>query len=301
MRWRSVVGLLCCGALFGLSYVLVRVTVPGLGPVAVTAARTLIGGLTLLGVAGLRGQPVRARGWRSYAVLGLLAAALPFSLVSLCTLTLGAGTSAVLNASAPMFALAIDAAGRRRWPGLGQLAGLCVAIAGVFVVMSARGVHVDRSGLVGVAAGLGGAAIFAYAGFFAARRFADAAPLAVAAGQQFAGGLLLVPLLAVLRPHATLDTALVAHILVLGLLGSALAFLIFYWLIAREGPVWTANVNLLVPVCGVLWGRALLGEPVPLVSVAGMVLTVGGLALILRPPPPGFDEVRWTGTTDEGR
>jgi drug/metabolite transporter (DMT)-like permease len=238
MRWRSVVGLLCCGALFGLSYVLVRVTVPGLGPVAVTAARTLIGGLTLLGVAGLRGQPVRARGWRSYAVLGLLAAALPFSLVSLCTLTLGAGTSAVLNASAPMFALAIDAAGRRRWPGLGQ---------------------------------------------------------------QFAGGLLLVPLLAVLRPHATLDTALVAHILVLGLLGSVLAFLIFYWLIAREGPVWTANVNLLVPVCGVLWGRALLGEPVPLVSVAGMVLTVGGLALILRPPPPGFDEVRWTGTTDEGR
>jgi drug/metabolite transporter (DMT)-like permease len=58
---------------------------------------------------------------------------------------------------------------------------------------------------------------------------------------------------------------------------------LFYWLIQREGPVFTANVSLLIPVAGVLWGAALLGEPLTPVSLAGMVLVVAGLALVLRP------------------
>jgi drug/metabolite transporter (DMT)-like permease len=87
----------------------------------------------------------------------------------------------------------------------------------------------------------------------------------------------------VLPPLGPVTAGTVFRLVLLGLLCSALAYLLFYRLIATVGPALTANVNLLVPMFGVLWGRLLLAEPIPLVSVAGMVLTVAGLALVLCP------------------
>jgi drug/metabolite transporter (DMT)-like permease len=294
VRGRSVVTLLCCGALLGLSYVLVRATLPAVGPFAVTAIRTLIGGLILLLVAQLAGQPVRRRDWRAYVTLGALSAAIPFSLTSISMLSIDAGSAAVLNTAAPMFALALDSVHQRRWPGAGKVVGLAVATVGVVVVMDARGVHIERSGLIGVAFALAGACVFAYAGFFAARKFTTTTPLAVAAGQQLAACVLLLPVVAARPPAGPVDRTVAVRLLVLGVLGGALAYLLFYWLIAHEGPVFTSNVSLLIPVCGVLWGWALLGEALPALSLIGMVFVVAGLALVVRPTPtvppvqPGF-------------
>jgi drug/metabolite transporter (DMT)-like permease len=285
MRTRSLAALACCGSLFGLSYVLVRLVAPVLGPVGVTVGRTLIGGTALFLLARARRQSLRGPGWLAYLLLGALSAAIPFSLISVATLRLGAGTSAVLNASAPMFALLIDSVRRRRRPRPAQLVGLALASAGVLTVMSARGPRPATSDLAGIAAGLTGAAVFAYAGFFAADRFGKVPPLAVAAGQQLAGCALLLAVLPVVPPTARIRAADLGVLAVLGLLGSALAYLLFYWLIGREGPAWAANVNLLVPVFGVGWGWVLLAEPIPPVSLAGILITVAGLALVLRPQP----------------
>lgn len=274
--------LTACGALFGLSYVLVRDIVGALGPIGVTVGRTLIGGLVLLLVAICRRTPVRVR--PRYLVLGLLSAAVPFSLISLSMLSLNAGTAAVLNASSPMVALLIDSVGRRSWPRLAQLSGLVLASAGVVIVMAVRGLG---GSLLGIVAGLAGAAVFAYAGFYAARHFATTPPLAVAAGQQLAACVLLTPLTVVFAPPGPVSAGTVFRLMLLGVLCSALAYLLFYRLIATVGPALTANVNLLVPMFGVLWGRLLLAEPIPLVSVAGMVLTVAGLALVLHQPAVG--------------
>ena len=274
--------LTACGALFGLSYVLVREIVGTLGPIGVTVGRTLVGGLVLLLVAALRGTPVRPR--PRYLVLGLLSAAVPFSLISLSMLSLNAGTAAVLNASSPMFALLIDSVGRRAWPRLLQVLGLVLASAGVVVVMAVRGLV---GAVWGIVAGLAGAAVFAYAGFYAARHFAASPPLAVAAGQQLAACVLLAPLMLLFTPPGPVDSGALGRLALLGVLCSALAYLLFYRLIATVGPALTANVNLLVPMFGVLWGWLLLAEPIPLVSVAGMGLTVAGLALVLRPAADG--------------
>ncbi|GAB3836779.1 DMT family transporter [Dactylosporangium cerinum] len=274
-------GLFACGALFGLSYVLVRDVVPATGPVGVTVVRTLIGGTALLLAARAAGQRPQWRRWRAYLLLGALSAAVPFSLISLSMLTLNAGTAAVLNASSPLFALAF--AGRR--PTGRQAAGLVLAICGVAVAMASRGLHLGDGGVLGVLAGLAGAAVFAYGGFFAARQFPDEPPAVLAAGQQLAACLLLTPALLVLPVRAAPTGGLVLRLAVLGLAGSALAYLLFYRLVAAEGPARAANVNLLVPLFGVLWGWALLSEPIPPVSVAGMAATVAGLFLVLHQRP----------------
>jgi drug/metabolite transporter (DMT)-like permease len=286
MKARSVAALVCCAALFGLSYVLVRLLVPAFGPVGVTAGRTLIGGAALYGLARARRQSLAGPRWPWYLVLGALSAAIPFSLISLATLRLNAGTSAVLNASSPMFALLIDAVRRRRWPRAGQLVGLLLASLGVVTVMAARGLRLSAADLDGILAGLAGAAVFAYAGFFAAHRFAKVPPLAVAAGQQLAGCALLLSVLPLVPPRGPVRLADLALLAVLGLLGSALAYLLFYWLIGQEGPARAANVNLLVPLFGVGWSWALLGEAIPPVSLLGMVATIAGLVLVLRPERP---------------
>jgi drug/metabolite transporter (DMT)-like permease len=283
VRRGSVAALAGCGALFGLSYVLVRIAVVALGPVATTAARTVLGGTCLLLVARHGRQTPRLRhGWR-YLALGLVSAAVPFSLISASLLTLNAGTAAVLNASSPMFALAIDSVRRRRWPARGQQVGLVVAMCGVVFVTAERGLRLSGSAAIaGVVAGLAGAGVFAYGGFFAADRFPGVPALSVAAGQQLAAGAILTPAILAVPPAGPLTARVVADVAVLGLLGSGAAYLLFYWLIGREGPVWTANVNLLVPCFGVLWGRVLLGERVPPLSLIGMAVTVAGLMLILR-------------------
>jgi drug/metabolite transporter (DMT)-like permease len=286
VKIRSALTLVACGTLFGLTYVLVRFTVPVVGPIPVTWIRTLIGGGVLLAVGAAAGRAPRARDWRGYAVLGALSSAVPFSLISVSMLSLDAGSAAVLNASSPMFALAIDAVVRRRRPTPTQLVGIVVSSIGVVAVIGGRSVHPVRADAVGILAGLGGAAVFAYAAFYAAGRFPDAPPLSVAAGQQLGACLLLTPVLAIVPGPARVDVRVALSVLALGLLGSAAAYLLFYSLIALEGPARAANVNLLVPVTGVLWGRVILGEAVPPVSVVGMVVTVGGLALILRRPVP---------------
>lgn len=286
MRLRAVATLLSCGVLLGLSYVLVRATLPAVGPFAVTAIRTLIGGAILLLVARLASQPVRLRDWRGYLVLGALSAAIPFTLTSISMLSIDAGSAAVLNTAAPMFALGLDSFARRAWPRPSAVVGLAVATVGVVVVMGARGFHLERSGVVGVLFALAGACVFAYAGFFAARRFTMTTPLAVAAGQQLAACALLTPVVIARPPAGVIDRTVAVELLLLGVLGGALAYLLFYRLIAHEGAVFTSNVSLLIPVCGVVWGWILLGESLPAVSLAGMALVVGGLALLLRPPSP---------------
>jgi len=79
----------------------------------------------------------------------------------------------------------------------------------------------------------------------------------------------------------------IGQLLLLGVLGGAMAYLLFYRLIAMHGPVFTANVNLLIPVWGVLWGWLLLAERIPAISFLGMTLVVGGLALVLWPGSAG--------------
>lgn len=97
--------------------------------------------------------------------------------------------------------------------------------------------------------------------------------------------MLLAPALLLVPVRAAPTGGLVLRLAVLGVAGSALAYLLFYRLVAAEGPARAANVNLLVPLFGVLWGWALLSEPVPPVSVAGMAATVAGLFLVLRERP----------------
>jgi drug/metabolite transporter (DMT)-like permease len=282
IRLRSTVALITCAMLLGLSFVLIRATTPSVGPFGVTAIRTFIGGLILVAFGAKARQPIHIRDCYAYLILGALSAAIPFTLMSMAMRIIDSGTAAVLNTAGPMFAVGLDAFAQRRWPSPSTAVGLVTATTGVVLVVGTRGVHLAQHDLVGVGLALAGACIFAYAGFFAARRFPTGEPLAVAAGQQIAACALAAPVAAALWPNNPhIEPTTVVQLLVLGVFGGAVAYLLFYRLIAMHGPVFAANVNLLIPVWGVLWGWLLLREQIPAASFAGMALVVGGLGFVL--------------------
>ncbi|GAA2856899.1 DMT family transporter [Streptosporangium fragile] len=270
-----------CAALFGLSFVFTRVAVPALGPVGVSAIRALLGGLLLLAVVLARRQrPGSVRPAR-FLALGALSAALPFVLLSMAMTTMNAGSAAVLNAVSPLFALLIEVrAGRDRFTAR-KIAGLALGVGGVVLVMAQRGLDFGGDGAVGAVAGIAGAAVFAYGATYAARHFHDVPPLVVATGQQLGAAVLLLPAAIAFPPPGPVTLAAAASVAGLGVLGSGLAYLLFYRLIDRLGPARSAAVNLLVPIFGVLWGLVLLGEPVPPLSVLGMAAALLGVRWIM--------------------
>lgn len=281
MTVRSGTLLAACAALFGLSFVFTRVAVPALGPVSVSAIRALLGGLLLLTVALARRQgfakvrPVR------FLVLGALSAAFPFVLLSMAMTTMNAGSAAVLNSVSPLFALLIEVkAGRDRLTAW-KVAGLTLGAGGVALVMAQRGLGFDRNGVIGVLAGVAGAAVFAYGASYAARHFCDVPPLVVATGQQLGAAALLLPAMIAFPPPGPISLVEASALGGLGVLGSGLAYLLFYRLIEQLGPARSATVNLLVPLFGVLWGLIFLSESVSPLSVLGIAATVMGVRWIL--------------------
>ncbi|MBC8162058.1 MAG: DMT family transporter, partial [Roseiflexaceae bacterium] len=135
MKPADSVRLLVLSALWGGSFIFMRVAVPALGPVALIFCRVGIAGLALLVYARLLGQPLELRQrWLQYLVIGLLNSALPFVLIATATLRITASLAAILNATTPLFAALIAAAWLREPLTGGKLAGIALGLVGVSVV-----------------------------------------------------------------------------------------------------------------------------------------------------------------------
>jgi len=268
-------------AIWGASFLFNRITAPVIGPVLTAELRTLIAGVALAAYFALSGYDIEWRRWgRHYLVVGIFSSALPFLLWAYAALSVSAGVLSVLNATSPMWGALCAALLLRERMSMRRVFGLGIGIAGVALVTSPGGgttLHYPA-----VAAAL--AAAFSY-GLIATyiRRWASHVPSrGMAAGTQFAAGILLVPLIPLSPPGAMPAPLIVASVLALGLLCGAVAYLLYFRLIADIGATRALTVTYLIPVFGVLWGALFLGETLTLTMLAGGVLVILGTVLVLR-------------------
>ena len=277
----DVVTLLAVAALWGASFLFIRVAVPVLRPVALIEARVLLAGLALLVVVSwLRRAPAWRRDWQGYLLLGALSAAAPFTLIAAAELRLTASLAAILNATTPLFALLLGAARLREPLTARRLAGVLLGVAGVAVLVGLGPLHVDVPFLAAVAASLAAALLYAAGGVYAKTRFTGTAPITLATGQQLAAAaLLLLPTL-VLPPAQAPGPGVGAAVLALALPCTALGFGLFYRLVARLGPTGALSVTFLVPVFGLLWGALFLQEQVTVSTGAGLLIVLASVALV---------------------
>lgn len=283
----SIVRLVTLALIWSGSFVLLRVLSPALGPLWVAAARLLLGGAALAGWLAWRdeGGNVRVH-WRTYLFVGIVNCATPFALYAYAALTLPASYLVILNATTPLIATAIGAALLHEPIHATKLAGLVAGVAGVTLVTHAVPLSADARFLLAGAAALGAAACYAVAGVWLRQRAARVSPTALGAWSELFAGAALLPFALPTHVPGPLDATVVAALLVLGLLCSGVAYLMYYRLIRDEGPTRALTVTFLMPAFGVLWGALLLDEPVTPGMLAGVVLVVAGTSAVVRPAAP---------------
>ncbi|GAA4354318.1 DMT family transporter [Variovorax defluvii] len=276
--------LLSLSAVWGASFIFMRVLAPVLGPVVTADLRVAIGGGALLVYSGLiRFRPLWRRHGRHYAVIGVFNVGLPFLLFSYAAQHMPASYSAIVNASTPLFGSVFAAV----WLGEAftpiKAAGLALGIAGV-ATLTGAGLPANTSSefIHAVLACLLAAASYAAAGIYIKRAASHVHPLGSAACTQAFAAVALVPFWLVAPPAGPVDTIIVLNVLGLGLLSSALGFLLYFRLVQDIGPARAMMVAFLTPLFGVVWGTLFLGETLTPAALVGGAMIVLSTLLILK-------------------
>ncbi len=285
---RIVVKYVALALIWGSSFLLIKVALEGLAPTQVALGRIVLGALALLAVATAtrRRWPREPRAWGHLAVTGLLLCVLPFLAFAWAGQHLASGLSSILNATTPLMTAAASAAllpaeRLTRRQGL----GLALGIVGVVVIVGPwtyLGDLAESAPLPAVLACLGATACYGL-GMTYLRRFVTPLRLpaeTVAAGQVGSAAvvmLLLAPFVA--REPVTLSTSVVTSLVLLGVLGTGIAYVWNTQVVATWGAQRASTVTYLTPVVGVALGMAVLGEHLEWYEPVGGALVVVGVVV----------------------
>ncbi len=301
MRPRYLVMLLALSAIWGSSFMWIKIGVRDLSPATLVLGRVGVAALTLIPVVLIALGPRRAlvelrRYWLPLFVVGALNSTLPFWLLSWGETRIGSGLAAIIQAAAPIFLalLALLFVPSERVKGW-RLVGLLVGFAGVGLLV---GVQKGGDVLAALAVAL---AALCYAGgiLYAGRRLSGVEPMVTALGSMLAATALVLPGGIAQAPTSMPSGETIAAVLVLGVVCSAIAYILYYAIMAGAGASRAILITYLVPAVAVFYGTIFLGEPVTASAVAGLALILGGVALgtgavtpvasrraRLRPPAP---------------
>ncbi len=290
MRGQDIGRLLLLSALWGGSFIFIRVAAPVLGPVVLVWARVLIAGILLLAYALATRRSIEfRRHWPQYLVLGLFNSALPFVLISAAELHLSASLAAMLNATSPLFGAVIAFFWLRDPLTVRKLFGLALGILGVAILAGWSPIDLNAVVLLSILASLAGAASYGLASVYTKARVRNVPALGMATGSQLAASLLLTPLVPFTWPAAAPSTTVLLCTLALAVGSTAFAYLLFFRLVVDVGPTTALTVTFLVPVFGVLWGALFLSEPVGISTLVGGLVVLAGTALVVGVRLPQFN------------
>lgn len=290
MKSADIGELVALAAIWGASFLFMRLGAAEFGPVALAAVRVGGAALVLLPLLLWRGQSAELRRhWRAIAVVGLSNSALPFLLFSYAALSISAGLSSIFNASTPLWGAVIAWLWLHDRPTAPRLAGLAIGFAGVLGLAWEKASFKPGGSGWAIVACLAAALCYGLAASFTKKKLQGVPPMAVAAGSQLSAALLLAlpawwwwpaqpP-----SPHAWGMVALLA------VLCTGLAYLMYFRLIAHVGASNAIAVTFLIPAFAVLWGRLFLGEALTGAMVAGCAVILLGTALatgVLAPRRP---------------
>lgn len=282
MRPSDAARLLALSAIWGSSFLFIKVALEDLSPVQIVAARIAIAAAMLVALLYAGGERLpRGRGlYRSLTVMAVIGNVAPFSLIAWGEQEVSSSLASILNSTTPLFTVLLAAlfiGSERLRPG--RFAGVVLGFAGVGVI-----VGLDSAGSTSGKVAITLASVSYAGGFVYARRHLvglDLPPLAVPATQLLISTAMTLPLAVIdsVRTPPTLSVGAVGSTLFLGVLGSGVAYMLYYQLIADVGATTSSFVTYLIPIFGVALGALLLDEELGLNVLVGALLVIAGIAL----------------------
>ncbi|MDQ3067050.1 MAG: DMT family transporter [Actinomycetota bacterium] len=276
--------LLLLAAVWGASYLFIKVAVDEIEPAPLMAFRTLLAAAVLISYVVWRFGRTRAAeelraAWRHCLVLGVLSAAVPFWLIAWGEQHIDSGLAAVVQASVPIFnaLLVLRFLPHERLSKTRAL-GLAIGILGVAVV---TGVHPEGGNLaiLGALAVVLSSLSYAASGVYGQRAVVGTAGPVLAAGSMLAGGLILAPFALFQLPSSVPSLEATASVLALALVGTALAQLVLFRMLALHGSARLSLVTYLMPGFALGYGAFILDEEITVWTLGGLALILGGVSL----------------------
>ena len=283
LAWSLIVAL---GIIWGGAFFLARIAVMEVPPLTLVLLRVALAALTLHVVLAVTGRSVLAhRGaWRLFLGMGLLNNAVPFSLLFVGQTALSAGLASILNATTPIWTVLIAhwATSDERMSA-GRLAGIALGFAGVATLFAPALVDAVGSPVWAMACVVGAAISYGFAGVVG-RRLAGIPPIVSSAGQLTASTLVMAPVAVLVHRGLPLDYAsgTWAAVVALAVVSTALAYVLFFRILALSGAVNVSLVTLIVPASAIVLGAVFLGERLAPSAWAGLALIAAGLLVLDR-------------------
>jgi len=280
MNRRSLFEFILLAAIWGASFLFMRLGAAEFGPVALAAVRVAGAALVLLPLLVWRGQFAELRRhWRAIFVVGLTNSALPFLGFSYAALSISAGLSSIFNASTPLWGAVVAWLWLRDRPTAPRIAGLAIGFAGVLGLAWDKASFKPGGSGWAIVACLVAALLYGLSASYAKKRLQGVPPMAVAAGSQLSATLVLALPAVMWWPDATPSPRAWAMVALLAVLCTGLAYLMYFRLIAHVGAANAVAVTFLIPAFAVLWGWLFLAEPLTGAMAAGCAVILLGTAL----------------------
>jgi len=278
---KQFTALLVLSALWGGSFFFIRVAAPALGPVLLIELRVLIAGIALLFYALLSSQLPQLRSrWKTFLVIGIFNSALPFLCISTAELHLTASLAATLNAATPLFGALVAACWLGESIGPRKALGLLLGLVGVAVLVGLGPLPLTPVVLLSILASLLATVSYGFAAVYTKVAAKGAPPLALALYSQLFAALVIAPAVPFTLPATPPSGLVVLCVGALALFSTALAYLLYFYLIVSAGPTKATTVTYLSPAFGILWGVFLLAEPLTLGSLLGFGIILASVWLV---------------------
>jgi drug/metabolite transporter (DMT)-like permease len=289
MSRSSLARLALLALLWGSGFLWIKLSLRGFTPTQIVLVRLTLGALVLAPIALARGMrfPAGRVIWGHLFMAALVANAIPYTLFGVGERTVGSNVAGVINATTPLWTVLIAfLAGTDRVVTARRGIGLALGFAGtvlIFTPWESANEIASWGGMAILAASASYGVSYVYMGRFLANK--GIPPIALSASQLAAGAVLMLftlPFGGLVAPHWRLDA--VASLLVLGIFGTGLAYVLNYQLITDEGPTAASTTTYLLPLVAVGLGALVVDEAVTVAMIAGMVIVLAGVALAQRRP-----------------
>ena len=288
---RDISELIFLSAIWGSSFLFLRLTSPVFGPIFLIEMRVLSGLAVLLPLVLFLGKRAEfQKHWKMIATVSLMNMAIPFCFFAFSAVYIGAGLLSIINATVPIFSACVAYVVYKERLSRSSLLGLLIGFLGVVVLMFNPDESFGSSGWLAILSALLACLLYGTAINLTVNNLQGVSGLTITAGGLFVSSLVLLPFALWARPEVLPVGNIWWSVFALGIVCTGFGFVMFYRLIDRIGAGRAIMTTYLIPVFSILWGNIFLGESVTLIMVVGCILVLLGVGLTTK--KSNIDKVR---------
>ncbi|WP_409302771.1 DMT family transporter [Peribacillus sp. SCS-155] len=283
MKKQDIAALFGLAALWGASFLFIRIASPAIGPLLTIQGRVTIAAIALLiYMLIIRHKTQFGQRWKQYFIIGALNAAIPFTLIATASLHLNSSMLAIINSMTPLFTALVVWGWTKEKLSSKKWAGIFLGITGVIILVGWSPLPFTPKVLIAVIFSMLSTVSYGFAAVYAKKNFHGTPALSVAFGQQMGASLLLIPFTMFNLPDSkTVFTPMVILSVVgVAILCTAIGYLLYFYLITSVGPTITSSVTFMIPLFGIIWGGLFLKEQITIGMIVGLFVILSSIFLI---------------------